>query len=297
MIKKSVFLNYKTFIHVFFILFTLTFILPLILVISASFTNEDFLSKGYSLIPLKFDTMAYEFAFENPMQIIDAYYVTAFQAFVGTFLSVLIMALCAYPLSRQSFKLKKIITSIILFTMLFGGGLIPSYILINKYLHLGNTIWVYIFPGLVNGFSIIVFRTFFQGLPHSLAESAKIDGASEMRIFFQIILPLSKPVVATLALFGLLDRWNNWYTSLIYIRETKLYTLQYLLQKLLLDAEFLKNSVEQMMQGNMNLSNFKAPSESFKYAMCVIVAGPMLVVFPFFQKYFAKGLTVGSVKG
>jgi putative aldouronate transport system permease protein len=151
-------------------------------------------------------------------------------------------------------------------------------------------------PVLANAFSIIMFRTFFQGLPYALAESAKIDGASELRIFFQIILPISKPIIATLSLFSVLDKWNDWFTSLIYIRDQKLYTLQYLLQKILLEVDFVKSLAQNAPAGMID-SLSQVPTESLKFALCIVAAGPMLLVFPFFQKYFAKGLTIGAVKG
>lgn len=285
-------------IHIFFIIACLSFILPFLLVVSVSFSNEQSISQyGYGLIPREFDLTAYRLIFKNPEQIKNSYIITAFQSAVGTLLSVFIMSLCAYPLSRSNFRYKGFITFIIFFTMLFGGGLIPSYILVTQYLKLGNTVWVYIFPSLVNAFYIIVFRTFFQGLPESLQESAKIDGARELRIFFQIILPLSKPVLATIALFNVIDRWNNWYTALLYIRDQELYTLQYLLQRILREADFINNLAAENLSTASNLIPFKMPVESMRYAMLVVAAGPMIVIFPFFQKYFSRGLTIGSVKG
>lgn len=288
--------DHRFFIHIIFILACLTFILPFILVISVSLSSEaDIAAQGYRLFPKQIDFTAYKLVFDNPRQIIDGYIVTAFQAFLGTLLSVMIMGSCAYSLSRSNFRYRNPITFVIFFTMLFGGGLIPTYILNTQYLKLGNTIWIYIFPSLVNAFHIIVFRTFFQSIPESLPESAKIDGASELRIFFQIIMPLSKPVFATIAFLSVVDRWNNWMTSLIYIRDPRLYTLQYFLQRILREIEFL-NQVANEMNININI-NTDVPTESMRYAMLIIAAGPMLVVFPFFQKHFTKGLTVGAVKG
>lgn len=290
-------IDHKFFIHIFFILVSLSFILPFLLVVSISFTSETEIDNvGYSLIPDEPTLDAYRFVFRNPKKIINAYKVTAFQAVFGTFLSVLIMSLCAYSLSRKNFKFRKYITFIIFFTMLFGGGLVPSYIINTQYFKLGNTIWIYIFPGLVNAWNIIIFRTFFKGLPESLPESAKIDGASELRIFFQIILPLSKPVLATIALFGLIDRWNDWNTALIYIRDEKLYSLQYLLQRILREVEFVRNMAQEMPQ-SLDIETVEVPTESMRYAMLVVAAGPMVVIFPFFQKYFSRGLTIGAVKG
>jgi putative aldouronate transport system permease protein len=251
-------------------------------------------SSGYPLIPPELDFTAYQIVFTNMEQIIRSYGVTLFTTFVGTFLSILVMSLCAYPLSRPDVKWRNTITFIIFFTMIFGGGLIPTYILITQYYGLGNSIWVYILPTLANAFHIIIFRTFFAGLPFSLIESAKLDGASEWKIFFKIILPLSKPVMATLGLFSLLGRWNEWQTALIYIRNPDLYTLQFLLQKILMEVEFLNRVARDLP---IELGITAVPSESVRFAMAIISAGPMLFVFPFFQKYFAKGLTIGGVKG
>ena len=288
----------KLIVHIFFVLFSLSFLIPFILIISASFTDEaSLLASGYHLFPAKFSTEAYRYVFKNPDRLINAYKVTVFYSIVATALSMLVMMLMAYPLSRPNYKYKKIVTFYIFFTMLFSGGLVPTYIVITKYLGLGNSIWVYIFPCMANAFHIIVIRTFFQGLPGSLVESAKIDGASELRIFFKIIIPLSKPVIATIALLTLLARWNDWNTALIYIRDTKLYSLQYLLQEILRDAQFIKEMAEGSPVSGGLIDTSKIPSETIRFSMCMVAAGPMLIVFPFFQKYFARGLTVGAVKG
>lgn len=285
-------------VHIFFVLFALSFLLPFVLIISASFTQEDvLLSEGYKLIPGSFSLEAYRYVFRSPQQLINSYKVTIFYSAVATIFSMLVMMLMAYPLSRSTYKYKKPVTFFMLITMLFSGGLIPTYILITKYLHLGNTIWVYILPYLANPFHIIVIRTFFQGLPDSLVESAKIDGARELKIFFRIILPLSKPVIATVSLLTLLSRWNDWNTALIYIRSTELFSLQYLLQKILREVQFIKDMAESSPVAGVLLDTSNIPSETIRFAMCIVAAGPMLVVFPFFQKYFAKGLTVGAVKG
>ena len=154
--------------------------------------------------------------------------------------------------------------------------------------------WIYILPALVNAWNIIVIRTFFQGLPEGLVEAAKIDGAGEAYTFVKIILPLSKPVIATMCFLTLLAKWNDWNTSLIYIRNERLYSLQYMLQRILREVEFVKNSVS---RGDSLLDSSNLPTEGVRYAMALVAAGPMLIVFPFFQKYFAQGLTVGAIKG
>lgn len=296
-VQRTVRLNYNTLIYLFFIVFSLSFVIPFILVLSVSFSSEEAIrSYGYSLIPNRFELTAYRFVFSNPEQIVNSYQVTAFQAAFGTLLSVLLMALCAYPLSRKDFSYRGPITFFIFFTMIFGGGLVPTYILITQYLSIDNTVWVYILPLLANAFHIIIMRTFFQQIPSSFRESAKIDGANELRIFFQIIVPISKPVLATISLLGVLERWNNWFTALIYIRRPELYSLQYLLQRILMQAEFVR-AMAREMPGNIDLADMQVPTESMRFAMAVVAAGPMLVVFPFFQKYFVKGLTIGGVKG
>lgn len=284
-------------IHLFFIVTCLTFIIPMVYVLSISFSSEQAISDfGYSLIPKVWSLDAYKHIFRNPDQVIYSYQTTIFFSLVGSFASLLVMALVAYPLSRQNFKLRQPITFFIFFTMLFGGGLIPTYILNTQYLGLGNTIWIYILPSLVSAWYIIIIRTFFSQLPQSLVESAKVDGAKEFRIFFQIVLPLSKPVLATVLLMTLLGKWNDWYTSLIYIRDSKLYSLQYMLQKMLREAEFVKGLSNSQMGLNIQLDT-EVPTESVRFAMVIVAAGPMLVAFPFFQKYFTRGLTVGAVKG
>ena len=224
---------------------------------------------------------------------------TIIYSIVATVLGVVVMAMLAYPLSRPNYKYKKIATFFIFFTMLFSGGLIPTYIWITRYLHLGDTIWVYILPCLVNAFHVIVIRSFFQGLPQALMESAKIDGASELQTFFKIVMPLSKPVIATISLLALVSRWNDWNTALIAILNQAIcfYHFNIYLQKILREAGFVKNMAESSPVAGVDLDLSNLPSVTIRFAMCMVAAGPMLIIFPFFQKYFAKGLTVGAVKG
>lgn len=284
-------------IHIFFILLSLTFVIPMIYVLSVSFSSQASIDAfGYKLIPPEFSLEAYKFVFKNPTQLINSYKVTIFTSLVGTFLSLTVMALVAFPLSQKSFRYRKPIMYMIFFTMLFSGGLIPHYILTTRYLGLGNSIWVYILPTLASAYHIIILRTFFQQLPVSLIESARLDGASDARIFASIVLPLSKPVLATIALMTMLNKWNDWYTTLIYVRDSELYTLQYMLQKILREVQFVKEVSQNGMAGNLVLET-SVPEEPARFAMVIIAAGPMLVIFPFFQKYFTRGLTLGSVKG
>lgn len=286
-------------IHGFFILFSLTFLLPFIMVLSTSLSSEQDLAQyGFRLFPASLDFGAYSTIFAKPDVVIKAYVVTAFQALATTALAVIIMSMCAYALSRTNFRFRKAMMFFIFFTMLFSGGLIPKYILNTQYYQLADNIWVYVLPVLASAFHIIIFRTFFQGISEGIIESAKIDGAGELRIYWQIVAPLSKPVFATLGLLILLDRWNDWFTSLLYIRNPDLYTLQYLLQRILREAEFIRQmALDMSLAGGMDMMALDVPTESFRFAMAVVAAGPLLLVFPFFQKYFARGLTIGAVKG
>ena len=294
--RKSLF---PVFLHLFFILMSACFVLPLIVVISASFTSEEWLNAGHglSLIPHNFTTAAYQAVFSNAERIIRAYGVTIAQAFLGTAISCVIAGMAAYALSRSNFQFRKVLTGVIFFTMLFSAGMIPTYIIYSKYYGISNTFWIYILPGMAGGaWYTMVFRTFFKSLPESLFESAHLDGASELTIFFRIVVPLSTPVFASVGFMVLVAKWNDYTTSMIYIREEDLYTLQYLLQRMMDEAKFLK-SLSQSVMGNIMLNTQNTPSETLRYAMCVVAAGPMLLIFPFFQKYFSQGLTIGAVKG
>lgn len=282
-------------LNAFFIVVSLTYILPLILMISISISSEAAITKyGYSLFPKEIGFDGYKAVLSNPKQLIDSYKVTIIFSVVATVLSILVKALAAYPLSRSNYKLKKPVTMYMFFTMLFSGGMVPAYLLNTKYLHLNNTIWIYIIPGLVAAWDIFIMRTFFQGLPDGLVEAAKIDGASEIRIFIQIILPLSTPVLASLGFMYLIGKWNDWNTSMLYVTKSNLYSLQYLLQRILREAEYLNSLAK---QGSMVMMDQEPPTETMRYAMAILAAGPMMIIFPFFQKYFAAGLTIGSIKG
>lgn len=300
MMKKKKIDAFTVCLHAFFILFSACFVIPLILVISASFTSEDALQLGgFSLLPSEFTLEAYKAAFKNGERVIRAYGVTISQAFLGTFLSSLVAGMMAYPLSRSNFRFKGFLTGFIFFTMLFSAGMIPNYIVYARYYKLLDKFLIYILPGITGGaWNTLIYRTFFKGLPESLFESARIDGAKELTVFFKIVVPLSKPVFASISFLTLVGKWNNYTTSMIYIRNDKLYTLQYLLQRMMKEAEFLKSlAANAELAGGLDLSNMTLPNENLKYAMCVIAAGPMLIAFPFFQKYFSQGLTVGAVKG
>ncbi len=285
----------QTILHVFFICLCLAYILPFILLISISISSEAAIKEyGYTLFPKVLDFAAYKQIFRNPDTMINAYKTTIIFSLATTVLAIIVTALAAYPLSRKNCKFRKQFSFFLFFTMLFSGGLVPSYLINTRFLHLDDTIWIYILPSIISAWNVIVVRTFFQGLPNELVEASKIDGLSEIQILFKIIIPLSTPVLATIGFMTLLGKWNDWNTTLIYINDAKLYSLQYMLQKILNEAEFLK---QVSTDGMGLLDNVEAPTESLRYAMAMVAAGPMLVIFPFFQKYFSQGLLVGSVKG
>ena len=282
-------------LHVFFVLLSACYVYPLLLLVAVSF--EGARNPLFSLRIQEFTIVAYQQIFATPEKIFKAYAVTGFYSVVATFGSLIVMAMFAYALSKRDFKYRNIITFLLFFTTLFNGGLVPSYLVNAKLLHLNNTIWIYIIPSLMNAWNVIVIRTFFQGLPEGLNEAARIDGASELRICFQIIIPLATPALASVGFLTFIGHWNNWYTSQIYIRNVDLYSLQYLL-KIILDGEaVLKEMIASGMAVGVNMEEALQNLEGLRFAMAVVAAGPMVFVFPFFQKYFAKGLTIGSVKG
>jgi len=295
--KKKMTFGYLC-LNIMMIILSLSCILPVIILISISISQEELIATlGYSLFPRGVDFTAYAYIFENPKMIVDAYGVTIFSSVVGTVLSVFIMSMAAYSLSRNSFKMRKALNFYFYFTMLFSGGLVPTYIFNTQYYHLGDTLWIYIIPSLVNVWYMFLIRTFFKGIPDALVESAYLDGAGEFKIYYSIMLPLSKPVIATVSLFTVLNKWNDWNTSLLYINNERLVTLQYLLQKILKNLQLLKENMLNMPASAIESMTAEMPTETLRMAMAVVAAGPMLFVFPLFQKYFVRGLTVGSVKG
>lgn len=293
--KKKRIHPFKIFVHCYFILYSLVCIIPFVLLVSISFTDEGVVKNGgYSLIPKVFSDAAYKYILQDPASLIRAYGVTAVSAFVGTALGMIIMALAGYVLSRDIFILKKAVSTYFLITLLVSGGTIPSYIINTQYLHLNNSMWAYVVLSIFNAYTVFVFRTFFKGLPNSMIESAEIDGAGEMRILTKIVLPLSTPVLASMTFIAMIGRWNDVSIPLYYITDAKLYNLQYLLQQILNEAEFLKRLAQTIGTSDLVTA---IPLETLKYAMCILATGPMMFAFPFFQKYFTKGMVVGAVKG
>lgn len=292
---KKKFFNYKFFIHLSFVIYSLLCIIPFWLIIAISLSKEsDIKMSGFSLIPQHFTLEAYSYVFNDASTLWQAYLVTILYALLGTILSVAVMAMFGYALARENYVFKKFLMFFTLITMLFSGGLVPSYVINTQLFGLQNNFMIYLITGMVTGYTVFVFRTFFSQIPKSLLEAASIDGAKEYQILAKIIIPLSKPVLATFTFTGIVQRWNDFETSMYYIQDQKLYTLQYLLQNILNEAAFL-NQLKEQMSAFSDL--IVVPSETLKYAMCVLAAGPMVIIFPLFQKYFSKGMVVGAVKG
>lgn len=274
------------------ILFAVCCLVPFIMGLAASFTNETALARnGFRLYPTEFSTKAYELLFQTD-QIFQSYGVSIFVTVVGTALSLLASMLLAYPLSTGQLKYGSKINFFVYFTMLFSGGLVPTYMLISRYLHMKDSIWVLIVPILINPWNMFLLRNFFNSIPGSLAESARIDGANDMTIMWRIILPCATPALATIGLFYALAYWNNWFQALMYIDSSSLKPLQAIIMEMLRNTEFMKQ-----MAGQIGISSLDLPTTTSKMATAMVTIGPIVLLYPFVQKYFTSGIMVGSVKG
>lgn len=277
--------------------FAILCFVPFLMVLSSSLTDEqDIIKHGYSLIPSSLTLDAYKVALKDPMIVLRAYGVTILVTVIGTLASVYLMAMTAYVIHKRSFRIANGLAFYMFFTTLFNAGLVPWYILIMKYLHLKDNLLVLILPALFSVFYIIVLKAFMRGVPEALSESAFIDGANDFRIFNSIILPISKPVLATVTLFVALQYWNDWYLSMLFISEEKLRPLQLLLYNLVTNSDELRR-VMQLSGGGASVDLSSMPQSSLKMAVTVIAIGPILFLYPFIQRYFVKGLTLGAVKG
>jgi len=286
---------FKVVSYIVIIFFSLYCFLPFLMVVSSSFTDEQqIINHGYSFLPLKPSLSAYTTAFKYPMEILSAYGVTIFVTAVGTSLAVFLMSMTAYVVSLRSNRWGNAYSFFMYITTLFSGGLVPWYILMVKYLHMQDKIYALIIPNLFGVFYILILKGFMRGIPDSLAESAKIDGANDFTIFLKIIFPMAKPAVATITLMVALGYWNDWYLCMLFIQDTHLQNLQHFLYTLISSQEAIKNLV--LANSNVNIS-VSIPAESMKMAMTVIATGPILLLYPLIQKYFVKGLTLGAVKG
>jgi len=284
------------FSHIVLLSFSVACIIPFILLISASLTDQDaIVANGYSLVPQVFSTAAYEYLFMRGTDIIQAYGVSIFVTVVGTTLGLSVTLLMAYPLARAETPHRGLILFLVFFSMLFHGGMIPSYLVYAQLLDLKNTIWVLIVAGvLTNGYYIMMMRIFLQGsMSKDLIESAQLDGANEYRVLWSIIIPTSTPILAVVGLFSAIWYWNDWQTGMIYITNPDLFSIQNLLQRIMQDIQFIQSN----MTANAGEAMAQMPSDTAKMAIAVLGSLPILLAYPFFQKYFIKGIMFGAVKG
>lgn len=286
-------------LSLFFTVLAIGTVLPVLLVVSISISSSTSLAyNGFAFIPSSFDFSAYIGLFKTGSQLIDCYKVTIVTTAVHTVLSVFTMAAFAYVLAQQRFPGKKFYSIYLLIPMLFSGGMVPSYIINVNYLHLYDSFWILVLPGLVNTFNVIVLRTFIQStIPVEMFDAAAIDGASEFRVFRSIVLPLSKAGLATIALFVMVGKWNEWFTGMLYIDNPKLVPVQTMLTRIQQKLDFIKNNSDYASTPDGQRMLMSMPTEQTRMAILVVSTLPIIFAYPFFQRFFIQGLTIGSVKG
>ncbi len=273
-------------------IFCLYCLFPFAIIIGSSFETEaNFATYGFPIIPKDFTLTAYKMVLGDG-QIFHAYGVTIFTTVVGTLFSMFLTITMAYPLSLKKVKFRNVITFFVYFTMLFGGGLVPTYLLVSKTLNMKNNIFVLIIPVAFSAWNMFLMRNFFNGIPHELSESAYMDGANDFQILWKIILPVSVPGIATLSLFYALGYWNQWFNAMLYIEDSKLVPLQYLLMRMLRNMDAMKE-----MARTTGVAAGEVPTNSLRMATTVVTIGPIVLLYPYVQKYFTSGLTVGAIKG
>ena len=294
MIESKTFGRVATAILTVLIVITL---LPILLIVIASFSSENSLiQNGYSYFPKEWSFDSYFYMVKQGIMITRSYAVSIFVTFFGTAVSVLLTTMLAYPMSRKTFKYRNILAFFVFFTMLFNGGIVPSYIMWTRIFHIKDTIWALIIPNyLVNAFNVILVKNYFtNNIPDALIEAAQIDGATEFEIFRKIIMPLAVPTVATISLFTGISYWNDWTNGLYYISNEKLYSIQQLLMKIMNNIEALRSNSNASLLGT---GAVELPGASIRMAMAVIGILPVMIIYPFIQKYLVKGVVVGAVKG
>lgn len=282
--------------HIVLILMTIIALTPIVLLFIASITDEQELIKnGYSFFPKKLSLYSFQYIFRSSATIFRAYGITLFVTAVGTLANMTLTVMLAYPLSRPELKCRNAITFLVFFTMLFNGGLVPTYIMYTQMFHIRDTLWAQIIPSmLLSPFNVILVRNYFRtNIPDSIVEAAKLDGASDMQTLARVVLPISSPILGTIGLLSGLAYWNNWTNGLYYlVKRTDLYSIQNVLTNMLNNIQFLKTSAVDV---NMDLSQL--PSVGIRMAIAVIALIPVMIAYPLIQKSFVKGIVVGGVKG
>ncbi|NBJ92608.1 carbohydrate ABC transporter permease [Parablautia muri] len=283
-------------VHLFMIILTLFCLIPFLLLVVSSFTAESALLKnGYSFFPSKISFDAYKTLLVDSSSIMRGYFLSFVVTVSGTLCNILLTLLFAYPLSRRDLPGKGFFSFMVFFTMLFNGGLVPTYMMWTGVFHIKNTLWALIVPNLMMGaFYVIMMRTYFTtNIPEAVLEAARIDGAGEFRTLVKVVVPMSKPIIATIVLLVGLNYWNDWLNGLYYVNDDRLYSIQVLLNKMLMDVQYLMTNAA---SGAMNQS-IQLPATGIKMAVAVMGALPMFIIYPFFQQYFVQGIVIGAVKG
>lgn len=295
--REKPFSKFQILANVTMVFWTVLIILPFLLLAISSFTDENTLiANGYSFFPEKFSMRAYAYIINSGDKILKAYGVSILVTVVGTFLNVFMSALMAYPLSVKNLPGKKFLSFYVFFTMLFNGGIVPSYLMWTGIFHIKDTIWAQLLPNLLlSAWNVMMIRTYFTtSIPDSLYEAAEIDGASQMKIFNNIVLPLGKPILVTMGTFAGLTYWNDWTNGLYYIVKSKeLYNVQNLLNQMITNIQYLTTS----SNSNVTSAASNIPSTAIQMAIAFVAILPIMLIFPAFQKYYSKGLTLGGVKG
>lgn len=289
----------NAFLSAFMVIMAAVFIAPLILVVSISFSGTDgILKEGYRFIPAEFTFQAYIFLYNASQGVFRAYANTIFYSVVGTVASLFVMSMFAYVISRKDFRFRNGFAFYAFFSTMFGGGLVSVYMLYCRYLHINDTIWIFLLPGLVSPFQCIILRTFINStIDDALLESARLDGAGDFMIYYKIVLPLFKPGLAAVGMNTFVAKWNDWFTGLTYVKNVKLQPIMTYLQKIQKNMDYLKADTPENA-GPERLEMLKnMPSDAARMAITVIAILPLLICYPFFQKYFIRGLTIGGVKG
>ena len=286
----------NAFLNLLMIIVSILALIPIYVIVISSVTAESALTaNGYRLWPAKFATVAYKYLFAQGSIVITAYKNTIIATTAGTILAVVMVGLYAYAISRDNFKFKTLFTFYAFFTMLFSGGLVAYYMVMRQVLFIGNSLWALFLPSAFSPFWVIVMRTFYKlTIPNEIIESARMDGASEWRILLQVVLPLSVPGLATVALFSAIGIWNNFFNCLLLVDQAKYYSLQFTIYNMLNNIRFLMENADKIA-GLVDVS--KLPTQTFRMAMAVVTIGPIIFAYPFFQRYFIRGLTLGAVKG
>lgn len=277
-------------------IFGMMCLIPFYLIFISSFASDSALLRdGYRLIPTEFSLNSYQWVFKSPQRIFTAYRNTIFITVTGTFLSILLSTMTGYVLARKDFPWRNGFSLFFFFTTLFNGGLVPWYILCTQYLGFKNKFYALILPLVFPVWNMIIAKNYMKGIPYEIVESAKVDGANDILIFFRLVLPVAKPLIATLGLFSALAYWNDWYNCMLFITDKNKQSLQYFLQEMLGSIEALKQLIA---KGESSvLDNVTLPQAGIKMAMTCVVVGPIIFLYPLIQKYFIKGLTIGAVKG